>query len=161
MFPASKKGRRRNNRCLKKINTQLENIRLEYPNSGVLIMFQDEAGFGRINTPKYCWTNGNRSCVPCHHIREYRYAFGAVDPISGQSFFLVMPYCNTACTNMFLSWKGDLKLVGGILLLRHNQMKNLLAEDKLHKQISYYLPDFPSAFSRLFAFHHDFFRRFC
>ena len=40
-------------------------------------MFQDEAGFGRINTPKYCWTGGTRPNVPCHHIREYRYAFGA------------------------------------------------------------------------------------
>jgi putative transposase len=65
-------------------------------------MFEDEAGFGRINVPKYCWTNGDRPLVPCHHIREYRYAFGAVDPISGDSFFLAMPRCNTICTNVFL-----------------------------------------------------------
>lgn len=38
-------------------------------------MFQDEAGFGRINKPKYCWCRkGIRPSVPCHHIREYRYA---------------------------------------------------------------------------------------
>ena len=66
-------------------------------------MFQDEAGFGRINKPKNCWCcHGIRPFTPCHHIREYRYAFGAVDPISGDSFFLVMPSCNTACTNVFL-----------------------------------------------------------
>ena len=42
-------------------------------------MFQDEAGFGRINKPKYCWCEkGNRPSVPCHHIREYRYVYGAV-----------------------------------------------------------------------------------
>ena len=67
-------------------------------------MFQDEAGFGRINKPKYCWCfPGLRPDVPCHHIREYRYAYGAVEPLSGESFFLVMPYCNTICMNTFLS----------------------------------------------------------
>ena len=66
-------------------------------------MFQDEAGFGRINRPKYCWCEkGIRPCVPCHHIREYRYAYGAVEPLTGESCFLVMPYCNTACMNLFL-----------------------------------------------------------
>jgi putative transposase len=67
-------------------------------------MFQDEAGFGRINKPKYCWCfPGLRPTVPCHHIREYRYAYGAVEPLTGDSFFLVMPYCNTNCMNIFLS----------------------------------------------------------
>ena len=66
-------------------------------------MFQDEAGFGRINKPRYCWCRkGIRPSVPCHHIREYRYAFGAVDPRSGDSFFLILPYCNTTCMNLFL-----------------------------------------------------------
>lgn len=67
-------------------------------------MFEDEAGFGRINKPKSCWCEaGIRPSVPCHHIREYRYAFGAVEPMTGENFFLVMPYCNTDCTNVFLS----------------------------------------------------------
>ena len=66
-------------------------------------MFADEAGFGRINKPKYCWcTKGIRPNVPCHHIREYRYAYGAVEPQTGENFFLVMPYCNTDCMNVFL-----------------------------------------------------------
>ena len=66
-------------------------------------MFQDEAGFGRINKPKYCWCEkGIRPCVPCHHIREYRYAYGAVEPLTGESCFLIMPYCNTVCMNIFL-----------------------------------------------------------
>jgi len=66
-------------------------------------MFQDEAGFGRINKPKYCWCfPGLRPTVPCHHIREYRYAYGAVEPLTGESFFLIMPYCDTDCMNVFL-----------------------------------------------------------
>ena len=66
-------------------------------------MFQDEAGFGRINKPKYCWCErGSRPSVPCHQIREYRYAYGAVEPLTGDSCFLILPYCSTVCMNVFL-----------------------------------------------------------
>jgi len=66
-------------------------------------MFQDEAGFGRINKPRYCWCRkGIRPDVPCHHIREYRYAYGAVEPLTGEGFFLVLPYCDSACMSVFL-----------------------------------------------------------
>ena len=69
----------------------------------VRLMFQDEAGFGRINKQKYCWCKkGIRPTVPCHHIREFRYVYGAVEPQTGESFFLVLPYCNTDCMNVFL-----------------------------------------------------------
>ena len=69
----------------------------------VRLMFQDEAGFGRINKPKYCWCQkGHRPSVPCHHIREYRYVYGAVEPATGEAVFLMMPYCNTQCMNLFL-----------------------------------------------------------
>lgn len=78
-------------------------IRLQNPGQNVRLMFQDEAGFGRINRPKYCWcAKGVRPRTPCHHIREYRYAYGAVEPLTGEHFFLVMPYCNTRCMNVFL-----------------------------------------------------------
>ena len=70
----------------------------------LLLMFQDEAGFGRINKPKRCWCgHGIRPSVPCHHIREYRYLYGAVAPNEGELFSLVMPYTNTSCMNIFLS----------------------------------------------------------
>ena len=63
----------------------------------------DEAGFGRINRPKYCWCEREvRPSVPCHHIREYRYAYGAVEPLTRESRFLIMPYCDTECMNLFL-----------------------------------------------------------
>lgn len=66
-------------------------------------MFQDEAGFGRINKPKYCWCKkGIRPSVPCHHIREYRYVYGAVEPATGENYFWIMPYCNTEYMNAFL-----------------------------------------------------------
>ena len=80
-------------------------------------MFQDEAGFGRINKPKYCWCQrGSRPSVPCHHIREYRYAYGAVEPLTGESYFLILPYCNTVCMNVFLEELSKQYLEDMILL---------------------------------------------
>ena len=93
-------------RSLKKIKQSVEEIRKKQAaetDGKVRLMFQDEAGFGRINKPKRCWCSKNiRPSVPCHHIREYRYAFGAVEPMTGEHFFLVMPYCDTICMNVFL-----------------------------------------------------------
>jgi putative transposase len=74
----------------------------------IRLMFQDEAGFGRINKPKYCWCfKGIRPIVPCQHIREYRYTFGAVEPLTGDSFFLIMSNCDTQCMNLFLRGLSD------------------------------------------------------
>ena len=91
-------------RRLKKIKQSvLETRKKCEPNSRVRLMFQDEAGFGRINKPKRCWCRKKiRPSVPCHHIREYRYAYGAVEPMTGENFFLIMPYCSTNCMNTFL-----------------------------------------------------------
>lgn len=73
------------------------------PNTKIRIMFSDEAGFGRISDPAVCWAPlGVRPIVCCHHIREYRYAYGAVDPVDGESFFLISPNCDTDCMNVFL-----------------------------------------------------------
>ena len=86
-----------------KINTTVKELQFIHNPRKIRLMFQDEAGFGRINRPKYCWCRkGIRPSVPCHHIREYRYAYGAVEPLTGNGYFLVMPYCNTACMSIFL-----------------------------------------------------------
>lgn len=66
-------------------------------------MFQDEAGFGRIAKPRACWTPlKKRPQVASHHIREYRYAFGAVSPQNGEHFFFILPYSKTDCMTLFL-----------------------------------------------------------
>ena len=49
------------------------------------------------------WHEGFRPSAPCHHIREYRYAFGSAEPLTGENFFLALPYSNTNCTNTFLA----------------------------------------------------------
>ncbi len=38
-------------------------------------MFKNEAGFGKINKPKYYCTKKIFNHYPSHHIREYRYAY--------------------------------------------------------------------------------------
>ena len=69
----------------------------------IRLMFQDEADFGRINKPKYCWCKqGIRPSVPCHHIRQYRYVYGAVEPVTGEGLFRIMTCCDSVCMNVFL-----------------------------------------------------------
>jgi len=66
-------------------------------------MYMDEASFGRISEPAYCWCYDNvRPSVPTHRVREYVYAYGAIDPIDGESCFIVAPRCNADWTNAFL-----------------------------------------------------------
>ncbi|MCR5263533.1 MAG: IS630 family transposase [Clostridiales bacterium] len=80
-------------------------------------MFEDEAGFGRISTPAYCWCEkGIRPSVPCHHIREYDYVFGAVSPADGRKFFLILPQCNMVCMNTFLHKLSEY-FSGSVILL--------------------------------------------
>ena len=85
------------------MKTSVEELKVMHRGKRIRLMFQDEAGFGRINKPKYCWCErGIRPTVPCHHIREYRYVYGAVEPLTGEGYFLVMPYCNRACMSISL-----------------------------------------------------------
>ena len=80
-------------------------LRSVYPAKIIRIMFQDKAGFGRISKPKYCWcTKEVRPSVPSHHVREYRYAYGAVEPLSKEKFFLVLSQCDTVNMNVFLEY---------------------------------------------------------
>ena len=55
--------------------------------------------------------------MPCHHIREYRYAYGAVEPKTGENFFLILPYCNTDCMNVFLAELAKAYLNDRIMLI--------------------------------------------
>ncbi len=48
-------------------------------------MYQDESGFGRISKLGSCWASmGVGPHVHSHHIREFRYCYGAVDAHIGR-----------------------------------------------------------------------------
>jgi transposase len=67
------------------------------------VFFQDEARFGRINDPKYCWApQPVRPIVHKQMIREYTYAYGAICPFDGESCYLILPSMDAACMNVFL-----------------------------------------------------------
>ena len=66
-------------------------------------MFEDEARFGRINTPRACWAPaGVRPAVAAQAIRQYTYLYGAISPKDGLSAYLVLPDMDTTCMQIFL-----------------------------------------------------------
>jgi hypothetical protein len=70
----------------------------------LLLFFQDEGRFGRINNIQRCWCpQGTRAKVGKQFVREYVYAYTAVCPQNGNSFSLVMPDADTESMNIFLS----------------------------------------------------------
>jgi len=69
----------------------------------VVLLFEDEASFGRSNRPRSCWCKKKvRPHVPCAHIREYRHAFGAIEPLTGNKFFAISHKCDTIRMYFFL-----------------------------------------------------------
>ena len=66
-------------------------------------MFQDEAIFGRIGKLYKCWAfNGFRPTVLQQKIRQYWYLYGAVDPLTGDSCFMIYSHCDTVIMNHYL-----------------------------------------------------------
>lgn len=66
-------------------------------------MFQDEARFGRITEPRRCWApRGLRPVVGTQIVREYLYAFAAVDPAQGILVSLILPEVSAQAMTIFL-----------------------------------------------------------
>jgi transposase len=67
------------------------------------VMFQDEARFGRISSPKACWAPlGMRPEAKAQIVRQYLHVFGAVSPKDGKHDSLVLPYADTDAMSIFL-----------------------------------------------------------
>ncbi|MDG7388520.1 IS630 family transposase [Streptococcus pneumoniae] len=78
-------------------------FKISRPFHKVRLMYQDDAGFGRISKLGSCWSPiGVGPHVHSHYIREFRYCYGAVDAHTGESFFLIAGGCNTEWMNAFL-----------------------------------------------------------
>jgi putative transposase len=108
----------------------------------IRLMYQDEAGFGRISDVAKCWAPSGVRPTVCHHrIREYEYAYGVVDPVEGDKFFLVFPYCDTVCMNMFLQklsvkYSKDYLLIAADNAIWH-KAKHLVIPDNIR---FFYIP---------------------
>lgn len=84
-------------------------------------MYQDEAGFGRISKMGKAWApKGLRPQVHSHHIREFRYCYGAVDSHTGESCFMIGGGCNTDWMNEFLKQLSEAYPNDYILLVMDN-----------------------------------------
>ena len=69
----------------------------------VLVMFQDEARFGRLSDPRKCWAPWPlRPLVRKALIREYVYAYAAVTPADGQMDWMLGSKMDTPTMNVFL-----------------------------------------------------------
>ena len=108
-----------------KIKSTFETLSKRFKEEGtynkVRLMYQDEAGFGRISKMSSCWApQGIRPSIPSHYMREYRYCYGAVDAQTGDSFFLIAGGCNTEWTNEFLRQVSQAYTDDYILLVMDN-----------------------------------------
>lgn len=71
------------------------------------LMFQDEARFGRISDPRRCWApKPIRPMCKAMCVRQYTYAYMAVEPTTGEVDSLMLPYVNTHCMGLFLNEVG-------------------------------------------------------
>jgi len=69
----------------------------------VMLFFQDEGRFGRINNLTKCWIpKGMRAIVGKQIIREYTYAYTSVCPLTGETFSMVIPYVSVELMQMYL-----------------------------------------------------------
>ena len=81
--PPSQESMRRGHRSLKKINACVQRLKELSTSGKVRLMFQDEAAFGRVAEPKYCWCRrySTERSLPSHPriplcLRRRRAAYG-------------------------------------------------------------------------------------
>jgi transposase len=69
----------------------------------VRLVFQDEARFGRMSDPRACWAPApNRPMVSLALIREFRYEYAAVSPLSGDLDYMTSEKMDTESMSRFL-----------------------------------------------------------
>ncbi len=69
----------------------------------ILLLFQDEARFGRISDIRKCWCpKPYRPLCQAMITHEYTYAYAAVSVADGQMDSLILPHVNSACMQIFL-----------------------------------------------------------
>jgi putative transposase len=92
-------------------------------------MFEDEAGFGRISEPANCWAPPKkRPSVPSQKVREYRTVYGAVSPIDGETFYLILGSSDSGSMSLFLKMLSE-RFPNDLILLCLDNASNHTAND--------------------------------
>lgn len=88
----------------KKLGEYIEEIEANWlGDQPVLLLFQDEARFGRISDIRKCWCpKPYRPLCQAMITHEYTYAYAAVSVADGQMDSLILPHVNSACMQIFL-----------------------------------------------------------
>jgi transposase len=78
-------------------------VRQERAGKKIRVFLMDEARFGQQGTLTKMWAmRGTRPVAVKQTKYEWVYLYGAVDPATGDSAALLLPYVNTECMNLFL-----------------------------------------------------------
>lgn len=78
-------------------------IQAEAPEKEVRLFFEDESRLGLLPIKRRRLTRrGVKPLARRRHLFEYLYLYGAVEPKTGESFFLEMPSLNSLCFQVFL-----------------------------------------------------------
>jgi len=97
-------------------------------------MFEDEARFGRINTPRACWApKPVRPAVAAQAVRQYTYLYGAISPKDGVGAYLVLPDMDTVCMQIFLDMVAA--------RFRHDYIAMVLDGAPNHRSAGLKIPD--------------------
>ncbi len=85
-----------------------EAVKRNRNNLPIVLMFQDEARFGRLSLPQRCWAPAPmRPVVVQGVVREYSYAYAALAPMSGELDWMIAPSMKTAEMETFLGYVGQ------------------------------------------------------
>jgi transposase len=92
---------RKNRKRLKKTKDDVERMRKEHPD--LKVMFFDEGRFGLHSTLTRVWSvRGKPLTIKVRQGHKNFYAYSAVDPSTGDSFSLFLPWVNTEMMNLYL-----------------------------------------------------------
>jgi len=81
-----------------------QKIRKQHPDKQVEVWCQDEARFGQKGCLSRVWApRGSRPTVPLQNEYEWVYLYGAVNPETGESCALVLPWANTEMMQLHLN----------------------------------------------------------
>ncbi len=94
-------------RFLKNLSGKFESLQVKFEVSrcnSINLYFEDESRFGLLTILRRMITaKGVKPVAPFLHRFDNLYLFGAFSPVSGDSFLLEMPHCNSATFQVFIN----------------------------------------------------------
>jgi hypothetical protein len=121
-----------------------ESLVKNYKNLPIMLIFQDEARFGRISDPRACWAPApSRPLIKLALIREYRYEYVAIAHKTGRIDFMTADKLNTESMTKFLRQVSRSHLNKFIIMVVDSASSHKVLALKIPKNVtSIYLPPY-------------------